>query len=233
MGSSFTDEEKRFLLAEIIKTSQMDVDTLSNFIRANGIEPNWLQMQLPFGRNMNQCMQAADQVGIKQVSWLKRKMTDDHGGPSSKRMSLQGNVEPSSVAPGPHHVPILPRPASSSAEITPAPTPAPPPAPPATGPKKKGRPSRADRAKLRPILPQAIAPRPPVEQNENNQPANQSNAQPANQSSNQSNTQLATQPATQPTNQSNNQLAQFQTNQTAAVPRTIPPRVMTPRDSCL
>jgi hypothetical protein len=156
---------------------------------------------------MNQCMQAADQVGIKQVPWLKRKMTDDQGGPSSKRMSSQGNVEPSAVAAAPHHVPILPRPASSSAEITPAPTPAPPPAPPATGPKKKGRPSRADRAKLRPILPQSIAPRPPVEQNQGTQLASQS--------SNQSNDQLVHQPVHQPVHQSSNQIATQSNNQLA------------------
>lgn len=55
------------------------------------------------------------------------------------------------------HVPILPRPAMNGARMSPRPSPP----PPTTAPKKRGRPSRADRAKdLRPQLPQHLAPRP-------------------------------------------------------------------------
>src|SRR4051794_25674265 len=132
---------QRFLLAEIIKTSQMDIDSLSNFIRANGVEPNWMQMQLPLGtdvqnsakpgsvntiigRNMSQTMNAADKIGFPH-RWLKRKTADDYGEPGAKRMSLSGTQDSSlAAASTPTHVPILPRPKSGFTD-TPAPSPAP------------------------------------------------------------------------------------------------------------
>lgn len=68
MDPSFTDIEKvtppplklsfdvadgwqwqRFVLAEIIKASQLDVNVLASFVNAQGIEPDWMQMQLPLG----------------------------------------------------------------------------------------------------------------------------------------------------------------------------------------
>ncbi|GKT53448.1 hypothetical protein ColTof4_05630 [Colletotrichum tofieldiae] len=47
MAYSFTEEEKRFILAEVIKTSDLDVGLLVGFLNTHNIEPDWLKMQLP------------------------------------------------------------------------------------------------------------------------------------------------------------------------------------------
>lgn len=71
MESTFTDVEKvrfytvspmgalqksltvtatqRFVLAEMVKVSQMDVGVLVDFIKSHEVQPNWLLMQLPGG----------------------------------------------------------------------------------------------------------------------------------------------------------------------------------------
>jgi hypothetical protein len=41
---------QRFILAEMIKLSQLDVAILVDFIKAHGIRPDWLNMQLPGGK---------------------------------------------------------------------------------------------------------------------------------------------------------------------------------------
>ncbi|KAH7143931.1 hypothetical protein EDB81DRAFT_884526 [Dactylonectria macrodidyma] len=171
MGSRFTDEEKRFLLAEMIKANCLEIEVIRRFVKAHVVEPNWMQMQLPLGRNMDQCVQAADQLGFKHHhAWLKRRMSGDQSEPAAKRIALPGNTEqPAAMFAGvpstaPTHVAILPRPANNTAEI---PSTISPQAPPPTAPKKKGRPARADKARFRPILPQHIAPAPrPVEQSQ-------------------------------------------------------------------
>ncbi|KAH7159929.1 hypothetical protein B0J13DRAFT_116703 [Dactylonectria estremocensis] len=162
MGSRFTDEERRFLLAEMIKANCLEIEVIRRFVKAHVVEPNWMQMQLPLGRNMDQCVQAAHQLGFKHHAWPKRKMSGDQSEPAAKRIALPGNTDPSAMFAGvpstaPTHVAILPRPASNAAEI---PSMIAPQAPPPTVPKKKGRPARADKARFRPILPQHIAPAP-------------------------------------------------------------------------
>lgn len=42
-------DRQRFILAEMIKTSQIDIYVLIDFIKAQNIEPNWMHMQLPLG----------------------------------------------------------------------------------------------------------------------------------------------------------------------------------------
>ncbi|KAK0385843.1 hypothetical protein NLU13_7020 [Sarocladium strictum] len=168
MTPNFTDDEKRLLLSEIIKTSQVDVDELARFVASHAIKPHWEQwtrMQIPPNRTVAQCMQVADQLTV-HVSQLKRKRsTETASDGSAKRPSLPGGYVSgsgasyhssiSAIASAP--VSIAPRP-SNGHESSPVPSP-PPPAPVA---KKRGRPSRADKAKrdLRPLLPQHIVPRP-------------------------------------------------------------------------
>jgi hypothetical protein len=41
---------QRFVLAEMIKVSNMDVGTLVDFVKYHDIAPDWLEMQLPGGR---------------------------------------------------------------------------------------------------------------------------------------------------------------------------------------
>lgn len=158
MEAPFEDREKRFVLAEMIKNSSIDADVLAAFVRSSQIEPNWMNMQLPPGRTMHQCMEAASQMSIATPS-LKRKPWEDisfeH---QAKRAATSERHEP--VYHSVEHV--APPPASLSPHITilPRPTSANPMHQQQTflqeGPKKRGRPSRADKAKrdLRPILPQ-------------------------------------------------------------------------------
>lgn len=117
------------------------------------------------GRNLRQCMDVATQL-TSQASQLKRKRPNE--------LMLEGNPKRPAFAPGfasgagpSHHAPaavmapapvhIAPRPSNGHRS---SPHPSPP--PPAQPTKKRGRPSRADKAKrdLRPLLPQHLAPRP-------------------------------------------------------------------------
>ncbi|KAM0249974.1 hypothetical protein ACHAP5_002567 [Fusarium lateritium] len=43
----FNDQEKRHLLSEIIKHSQVNVQVLEGLVKSCGVEPNWMQVQLP------------------------------------------------------------------------------------------------------------------------------------------------------------------------------------------
>ncbi|OTB07201.1 hypothetical protein M426DRAFT_318228 [Hypoxylon sp. CI-4A] len=49
MDTTFSDDEKRFVLGEIVKVSTIDVSVLVEFIKAHHVEPNWMAMQLPSG----------------------------------------------------------------------------------------------------------------------------------------------------------------------------------------
>ncbi|KAK3322426.1 hypothetical protein B0H66DRAFT_203403 [Apodospora peruviana] len=108
MESSFTDEEKRFLLAEMIKYSHMDVNTLVEFIKLHEIQPEWMSFHLPRGRNMNECYRAADlmfraqpaqQIPPPTISPLKRPSVGDIGEHDAKRQALgsPGDVSPFSI----------------------------------------------------------------------------------------------------------------------------------------
>ena len=165
MNPSFTREEKLFVLAEMIKASRIDVDSLVRFIKYHKIEPDWMSMQIPLGRNMNQCMQFAEHISVATTS-LKRRPSDDYDHPS-KRPAFSDMPE----QPRPTSSPGILQPAVPSQTVNysmqarvPNGTLESPPPPPAPMPaKKRGRPSRADKAKrdLRPLLPQHLAPRPP------------------------------------------------------------------------
>lgn len=156
MDPSLTDSERRFVLAEMIKTSQLDIASLANFVRMKQIEPDWMSMQLPNGRNMNQCMQAAEQMAIPSPS-LKRRSSNDHTEHTLKRLATMDRPEYSSPASRQANWPaILPRPTNGDYR---EPLP-----PPKVEPKKKrgpGRPRREDR-----ILPtpQPLLPRLPAMQ---------------------------------------------------------------------
>lgn len=181
---------QRFVLAEIIKSSTVDIDNLLAFIVANHVNPDWMSMQLPLGkqapcswcpfrafrlpvkqtsnavegRNMNQCMKVIENMG-GPTSSPKRPSTSSQGelGSRGTNSSVAGDTTGSSaqhLSPPVANVPvaILPRPANRPDH---GPVATPPTPPSATRPKKRGRPSRADKAKrdLRPNLPPRIAPR--------------------------------------------------------------------------
>lgn len=113
---------------------------------------------------MNQCMHAAEQMAIPSAS-MKRRSSNDHTGNVLKRLATAERPEYSphtSHQPGHQplpppaspHVSILPRPANGDYRDPRSPVKA-------DVPKKRGRPSRADKAKrdLQPLLP-----RPPASQ---------------------------------------------------------------------
>ncbi|KAF4334192.1 hypothetical protein FBEOM_11970 [Fusarium beomiforme] len=150
---------QRHLLAEIIKHSQLDIQYLEALVRH--IEPNWMQMQLPNGRNMAQCMKTAESMYIGQRG-TKRKASEEE--PSTQR---NNNTQ----SPRPQALPLLSQP--SPAQNSPAhilrqtsllsgphlqqsQQPELPPK------KKKGRPAYAGRdvTSQRPFNPRPIAPKP-------------------------------------------------------------------------
>ncbi|KAI1281218.1 hypothetical protein F5Y07DRAFT_289704 [Xylaria sp. FL0933] len=176
MDTSFSDDEKRFVLGEIIKVSSIDVPTLVEFIKAHNIMPDWFEMQLPGGRNMNQCVGAVEkmfQVKFPPLniastgSFGKRKSGDLIDQPAKRQAITALPFEPT-LAPV---RPLQPRPPVSNGFPLVGPISSTP-AIPTTG-KKRGRPSKADkeaqaqaraaypRSEYTPITP-APAPAPPV-----------------------------------------------------------------------
>ncbi|KAK4457927.1 hypothetical protein QBC42DRAFT_30468 [Cladorrhinum samala] len=161
MESSFTDFEKRFVLAEMIKASQMDVGVLVDFIESQKIQPDWLSMQLPGGRNMHQCLRAAEAMFKYPVpppvfSPLKRKSFGDMSDLSdhiSKRQAvgspgeapLHFGMPPAftgqiGMPPRPNGTPTLPPVQTAPAPLAPSPATTPYPGP----PRKRGRPPKSE-----------------------------------------------------------------------------------------
>ncbi|KAL1908794.1 hypothetical protein Sste5344_005368 [Sporothrix stenoceras] len=50
MDTSFDDREKRFILAEMVKASHLDVGAVISFVKHYNIAPDWLEMQIPHGK---------------------------------------------------------------------------------------------------------------------------------------------------------------------------------------
>lgn len=49
-GARHADRWQRFVLAEMIKNSKVDINSLAAFVRSSQIEPEWMAMQLPYGK---------------------------------------------------------------------------------------------------------------------------------------------------------------------------------------
>ncbi|KAI1641054.1 hypothetical protein F4809DRAFT_637178 [Biscogniauxia mediterranea] len=147
MDTTFSDDEKRFVLAEMIKVSTIDVHTLVNFIKAHNVEPNWMSMQLPGGRNMNQCLGAVDNMFQAKFPppnlTSKRKSLSDLVEHSAKRQAIIAPVEPP-LAPARVIQPRPPPPNGYSPAPSIGNSPAATTTMTTTG-KKRGRPSKADK----------------------------------------------------------------------------------------
>ncbi|KAI1429382.1 hypothetical protein F5Y12DRAFT_483951 [Xylaria sp. FL1777] len=174
MDTSFSDDEKRFVLGEIIKVSTIDVPTLVEFIKAHNVEPDWLSMQLPGGRNMNQCFGAVEKMfqvkfpppNIANIgSFGKRKSGGDLIDHPAKRHAMTAPPFEPILAPVRTLQPRPPAP-NGFPLVTPITST---PAVPTTG-KKRGRPSKADKeaqaqaraAYTRPTEYTPISPAPPA-----------------------------------------------------------------------
>ncbi|KAI1777733.1 hypothetical protein F4818DRAFT_324020 [Hypoxylon cercidicola] len=143
MDTTFSEDEKRFVLGEMIKVSTVDVSTLVGFIKAHQVEPNWMLMQLPSGRNMNQCFGAVEnmfqtKLPPPNLTNFKRKSLSDLIDHPAKRQAMMAPLEPP-LAPARAIQPRLPPngyPSAVPVTISPPVT--------STG-KKRGRPSKADK----------------------------------------------------------------------------------------
>ncbi|KAI0856585.1 hypothetical protein F4860DRAFT_397352 [Xylaria cubensis] len=146
MDTTFSEDEKRFVLGEIIKVSAIDVPVLVGFIKAHKVEPNWMAMQLPGGRNMNQTVGAVENMFQTQFPRPNIEPLGKHKSPGelsdhpAKRQALSTSFDPPFP---PVARPLQPRPllANGYPPVTPIAS-TPPVA--ATG-KKRGRPSKADK----------------------------------------------------------------------------------------
>nr|OQO31278.1 hypothetical protein B0A51_01032 [Rachicladosporium sp. CCFEE 5018] len=61
-GPGFSNDEKNYLLAEIIKCASISPTNLLNVVLANQIQPRWEDMPLPPGRSLNACRSAFDEL---------------------------------------------------------------------------------------------------------------------------------------------------------------------------
>ncbi|KAJ2899879.1 hypothetical protein MKZ38_002746 [Zalerion maritima] len=146
MDPTFTDAEKRFVLAEIIKASSIDVGILVDLVKSHNVEPQWLSMQVPNGRNLGQCINATESLFERHIPYpnLKRKPPASLVEIAPKRQAVE--------QPRPVAIPrvIQPRPASNGYNPHPSPTVTAPATATATPPtatgRKRGRPSKAEKA---------------------------------------------------------------------------------------
>ncbi|KAL2127425.1 hypothetical protein VTI74DRAFT_10753 [Chaetomium olivicolor] len=158
MESFFNDFEKRFILGEMLKVSDLDVGLLVDFIKSHGIKPDWMHMQLPGGRNLSQCLHAAEimfnaHMPPPVISPLKRKSLGDLPDYASKRRAVEspGDVSPRGLPlsanfqpSGGAQVSIQPRPNGyPSAPLAPSPTVSTTPYNPIPPARRRGRPPKA------------------------------------------------------------------------------------------
>ncbi|KAG6005465.1 hypothetical protein E4U21_007934 [Claviceps maximensis] len=162
MDSLFTREEKRFVLAEILKSSDVGVEHLWQFIQENQIVPNWMNIQVPLGRSLSQCIKVVEQM--KNAPLEPRVLSAGHSVGSSRCQQLQHTSEDGADARANRSSPsststpmaIVPRPATGQGESLVSAS-----SSEHNRPRKRGRPSRADRARINlfPNLPPHLAPR--------------------------------------------------------------------------
>lgn len=55
-------DEERFLLAEVLKNSSIDTETLVKVVKDAGVRPKWTKMALPKGRSMKTAQRALDRL---------------------------------------------------------------------------------------------------------------------------------------------------------------------------
>lgn len=112
---AFTEDEKRFVLAEYIKASQVETEQLVEFIKTYNLQADWFSMQLPGGRNMHQCMRAASSMldidlqfpSLPNLEPRKRKSVSDLTEHAPKRVASMTPIQyqPRPLPPHPkvHH----------------------------------------------------------------------------------------------------------------------------------
>ncbi|KAL7930488.1 hypothetical protein V8C35DRAFT_159218 [Trichoderma chlorosporum] len=156
MAASFSMEEKRFVLAEMIKCSTVDIERLARFVESNVLDPKWMTMQIPTGRNLEQCMQVASLLSTAQGHRSVMSQNDHliSNGMNHARQ-IAPRTSPSGQTPG--ALPTSPGlgPPWQLAEGVEDRRPVP-----YEAPKKRGRPSRVGRNTAAPARLATIAPKP-------------------------------------------------------------------------
>ncbi|KAH6605101.1 hypothetical protein Trco_006808 [Trichoderma cornu-damae] len=162
MAASFTQEEKRFVLAEMIKCSTVDIETLARFVKLNVLDPEWMTMQVPLGRNLGQCMQVASLLSTTPNN-RSAVSQNDHltGGGMNHPRQIAPRTSPSGQTPGAMPTSPVNNPPWQPADGTEDRRALPYEAVGAQAPRKRGRPSRVDRRIAMPPRLAAIAPKPP------------------------------------------------------------------------
>ncbi|KFY15198.1 hypothetical protein V492_02171 [Pseudogymnoascus sp. VKM F-4246] len=135
----FSEYEQRFLLTEILKTSNIPVDALLSVLREQHFDPNWEDVGLPAGRNVKSC--------AAEFANLNSGLGDSN--PDSAKQTSRGIKRTLSASA--FYGPATP--ATKTREIKPKPAAAsnaadkPTTSTPATGSvRKRGRPSNAELA---------------------------------------------------------------------------------------
>ncbi|KFY69585.1 hypothetical protein V498_10448 [Pseudogymnoascus sp. VKM F-4517 (FW-2822)] len=136
----FTEYEQRFLLTEILKTSNIPVDALLSVLKEQNFDPNWEDVGLPAGRNVKSC--------ATELANLNSSLSGDSNLDSAKQTSrgikrtLSASAFYGPATPATKTREIKPKPAAASNG-----TDKPAAATPATGSaRKRGRPSNAELA---------------------------------------------------------------------------------------
>ncbi|KAL6889823.1 hypothetical protein HDV57DRAFT_344436 [Trichoderma longibrachiatum] len=162
MATTFSLEEKRFVLAEMIKCSTVDIERLARFVESNVLDPKWITMQIPSGRNLEQCMQVADSLS-SAPGYRSAMSQSDHltGNGMNHARQMAPRMSPGGQAPGAMPTsPGLMSPwqhpdGAEDRRVLPQETPG------EHTPKKRGRPPRVDRKTAAPPRLANIAPKPP------------------------------------------------------------------------
>ncbi|OBT98891.1 hypothetical protein VE01_02489 [Pseudogymnoascus verrucosus] len=136
----FSEYEQRFLLSEILKTSNIPIDALLNVLREQNFDPTWEEVGLPAGRSMNSC--------AAELAKLNSSPSGDSNPDSAKQTSrgikrtLSASAFYGPATPATKAREIKPKPAAASNGADKPVT-----STPATGSaRKRGRPSNAELA---------------------------------------------------------------------------------------
>ncbi|EEP79324.1 predicted protein [Uncinocarpus reesii 1704] len=109
----WTEEEKNFLLTEILKKAGISSSFLFSIIKENNIAPNWMEIPLPQGRSLASC----------QTAYVRMEHEYTH----AYRPGLLGPPAPVQTSPGSRKRPLHPTPPDKSTNaprlIQPKPTP--------------------------------------------------------------------------------------------------------------
>ncbi|KAB8295802.1 hypothetical protein EYC80_008625 [Monilinia laxa] len=70
MEMPFTEQEQRFLLAEVIKTSSIPPEKLLVILNESNVNPNWMMMQVPQGRNLASCINTFESLAGRNPNSL-------------------------------------------------------------------------------------------------------------------------------------------------------------------